>query len=90
MTIEHKNINSKILLEETIKGSNTVVYFTHDYFSMVYEKEKQLKDTAEICKAYNIDKLIAVAPIEYVNYYNDNDFTFDTLQAEAADHDEAM
>jgi hypothetical protein len=84
------NINSKILLEECIKGANTVVYITHDYYSMVYEKEKQLLDTAEICKAYNVDKLIAVSPIEFVNYYNDQSFIHDTLQTETESHNEAM
>lgn len=84
------NINNKILLEESIKNANTVVFFSHDYFSMVYPKEEQLQHTAEICKAYNVEKLIAVSPIEFVNYYNDKTFTFDSLQAESALHDEAM
>jgi hypothetical protein len=49
-----------------------------------------LKDTAEICKAYNVDKLIAVSPIENVNYYTDAGFTYDVLQAESEMHDEVL
>lgn len=90
LNIEHKNINNKVLLEDLIKGSDTVVYFSHDYFSMVYPKEEQLNHTAEICKAYDVEKLITVSPIEFVNFYNDESFTFDPLQAESAQHDEVM
>lgn len=89
-TFKHSNNNSKLLLEETIKNSKTVVYFTHDYYSLVYEKERMLKDTAEICKAYNVEKLVAVSPIETVNYYSDHGFTHDVLQAESELHDEVM
>ncbi len=88
--ISHVNTNSDILLEDAIKPANTVIYFTHDYYSFVPEKNAQLKQTAEICKAYNVDKLIAVNPIEFVNYYNNNGFSEDPLADESKAHDEAI
>jgi hypothetical protein len=42
------NISNKLLLEEAIRPSRTVVYFTHDYFSMVMDKNEQIKYTAGI------------------------------------------
>lgn len=88
--VDHMNINSSILLEEAIRNSNTVVYFTHDYFSFVSEKNEQLKKTAEICKAYNINKLVAVNPIELLNYYNSNGFHEDPIAEETQTQDEAL
>jgi hypothetical protein len=88
--VENKNINSPMLLEHAIKNSNIVVYFTHDYFSMTVEKNKQLKSTAEICKAYNVDKLIAVSPIEFINYYNSDGFTDNPIEDETKTHDEVL
>ena len=88
--IEHKNINSPPLLEGAIKDSNIVVFFTHDYHSMTIEKNSQLKQAAEICKAYNVEKLIAVNPIEHINYYNSNGFTDDPLNEETAAQDESI
>ena len=84
------NINSSVLLEESIRHSNTVLYFTHDYFSFVSEKNSQLKKTAEICKAYNVERLIAVNPIEFVNYYNSNGFNEDPFNEETKAQDEAL
>jgi hypothetical protein len=88
--IEHMNINSNLLLEQAIKNSNTVVHFTHDYFSFVTEKNDQLKKTAEICKAYDVEKLVSVNPVEFANYYNSNGFTDDPLSDEAKAQDSAM
>jgi hypothetical protein len=90
LELSHLNINSPVLLEQAIRGSSTVVLFTHDYFSLVQDKNSQLKLTAEICKAHNVEKLIAVNPIEYVNYYNSNGFTDDPLNEETKAQDEAM
>jgi hypothetical protein len=84
------NINSSLLLEQSIRNANTVIYFTHDYFSFVQEKNEQLKRTAEICKAYNVDRLIAVNPIEFVNYYNSNGFHEDPLSEETKAQDETL
>ena len=88
--VEHMNINSSLLLEESIRNSETVVFFTHDYFSFVQEKNEQLKKTAEICKAYNVKKLIAVNPIEFVNYYNSNGFNEDPINDETKAEESAL
>jgi len=40
------NINSDLLLEQCIKPANTVVYFTHDYLSLVPSKNGQMEQTA--------------------------------------------
>ncbi len=88
--VEHMNINSNLLLEESIRNSETVVFFTHDYFSFVQEKNEQLKKTAEICKAYRVKKLIAINPIEFVNYYNSNGFNEDPLNDETQAEEAAL
>jgi hypothetical protein len=49
-----------------------------------------LKKTAEICKAYNVERLIAVNPIEFVNYYNSNGFHEDPISDELKAQDEAL
>jgi hypothetical protein len=88
--IDHINISNDLLLEQAIKDANTVVYFTHDYFSLVSDKNKQLKQTAKICKAYNVDKLIAVNPIELANYYSNDELTNDPLREEAEAQEQAL
>lgn len=84
------NINSPILLEESIRHANTVVYFTHDYFAFVSEKNDQLRKTAEICRAYNVERLIAVNPLEFVNYYNSDGFHEDPLNEETKAEEDAL
>ncbi len=88
--IEHMNINSNLLLEQAIRNATTVVHFTHDYFSFVVEKNEQLQKTAQICKAYDVDKLVSVNPLEFVNYYNSNGFTDDPLNEETKAQDSAL
>lgn len=90
MTIAHSNINSPILLEKLIAESNTVVYFTHDYFSNTQDKNKQLLDTVEICKSYNVNKVIAVSPLEYINYYDSDGSNVDPFNQENNTHNEAL
>jgi hypothetical protein len=88
--VDHINISNDLLLEEAIKDANTVVYFTHDYFSLVPDKNEQLKRTAKICKAYNVDKLIAINPIELVNYYSTDELTNDPISEESAAQEQAL
>ena len=90
------NINSSTLLEESIRPSKTVVFFTHDYFRMVMDKNTQLKLTSgkqfkliiDICKAYNIEKLVVVSPIEFDNYYTAGGVVSDPMKefSEARDY----
>ena len=84
------NITSPLNMENLIKDSSAVVYFTHDYYSEVPEKNEQLLQAVDICKAYNVKKVIAVNPLEFMNYYNDDGFTSDPYSAESKTHDEAM
>lgn len=73
-----------------IKGSNTVVYFTHDYLANVPDKNTQLLDTVEICKNYNIKNVVAVSPLEYVNYYDSDGSKEDVITQENKAHEEAL
>ena len=62
------NIHSPSLIEESMKGADTVIYFSHDYFSLVQDKNEQLLFASKVAKEYNIEKFIAIAPIEFINY----------------------
>jgi hypothetical protein len=84
------NITNELLLEQAIKDSHTVVYFTHDYFSLVTDKNMQLQQTAKLCKAYNVNKLIAINPIELVNYYTTDELTNDPIGEESKAQEQAM
>lgn len=55
-----------------IKGSDTILYFSHDYYSNVEDKNKQLIKTAKLAKSYNVKSLIAVTPIEFINFQTMN------------------
>lgn len=67
-----------------------MVYFTHDYFANAPDKNSQLLNTIDICKFYNVKNVIAVNPIEYVNYYNNDGFSIDALNNETQTHNQAM
>lgn len=54
---KHQTANSKSL-EYAIEGSETVVYFTHDYLSMSHPKGKILEATSKIAKSVGVKKLI--------------------------------
>jgi hypothetical protein len=84
------NIHNELLLEQAIKDSHTVVYFTHDYFTLVEDKNKQLLNTAKLCKTYDVSKLIAVNPIELVNYYDACDNCKDPILAENETQEKAL
>jgi hypothetical protein len=88
--VDHLNINNELLLEEAIKESNTVVYFTHDYFTLVEDKNTQLLNTAKICKAYDVEKLVAVNPIELINYYDACDNCKDPVLSENETQEKAL
>lgn len=88
--IEHMNISSPLLLEQAIKPSNTVVYFTHDYLSLVSDKNDQHLETAAICNAYNVDKLLSVNPIENTNYFESDSLLNDPIGDENQTHDKVL
>ena len=88
--IEHMNINNNLLLEQAIKDSHTVVFFTHDYFSLVEDKNSQLLNAAKLCKAYDVQKFILVNPIELMNYYSDNELSYDPISDENQTHEKVI
>jgi hypothetical protein len=49
-----------------------------------------LLDTVEICKSYNVNKFIAVSPIEYINYYDSDGNTNNPFDIETNTHNEAL
>lgn len=54
---KHQTASSKSL-EYALEGSETVVYFTHDYLSMSHPKGKILEATAKAAKNVGVSKLI--------------------------------
>ena len=66
------------------------MYFTHDYFTLVEDKNTQLLNTAKLCKAYDVDRLIAVNPIEFVNYYTPCDNCTDPILSENEAQEKAL
>jgi hypothetical protein len=62
--------NSKSL-EYAIEGSDTVIYFTHDYPSMSFAKGSLLEATAKAAKTTGVSKLVCVCPIESDLYYTE-------------------
>ena len=51
-----------------MEGKETVVYFTHDYFSLAFDKNAILKNTAASAKSVGVKNLVCVLPIEYDFY----------------------
>ncbi len=68
----YSNINSQHLLEENIHDSDTVLYFSHDYFARVQDKNEQLLQVAEIAKKLKVRRFLAVSHIEFANYHTQN------------------
>ena len=58
------------MLEESIKNSETVVYFSHDYYSNTEDKNDQLIEASKYAKLHKVNKFIAVTPIEFVNFHS--------------------
>ena len=52
-------------LEIGIEGADQVVYFTHDYTSMVSCKNNTLVATAKVAKKLGVKNLVAVCPVEH-------------------------
>jgi hypothetical protein len=68
---KHQTLNAKSL-EYAMEGSETVIYFTHDYPSMAFDKNAMLKATAKSAKIVGVEKLICVCPIENDFYYTED------------------
>jgi len=48
-----------------MEGASKVVYFTHDYTSMVGDKNNFLVGAARLAKKHGVDSLVAVCPVEH-------------------------
>jgi hypothetical protein len=84
------NITNNLLLEQAIKDAHTVMFFTHDYFSLVEDKNSQLLQAAKLCKEYNVEKFIAVNPVELMNYYSDSELSYDPIAIENENHEKVL
>ena len=56
------------MLEGAIKGSDTVLYFSHDYYNKTEDKNDQFVEVAKLSKILGVKKLVAITPIEFVNF----------------------
>ncbi len=81
--IEKAQILNAASLEAQLEGSETVLYFTHDYFAMNHDKNSHLKATADAASKVGVKKLVCVCPIEYDLYYSENYDDPITLRTEA-------
>lgn len=58
-------------MAETLKESQRVLYFQHDYIDHQYDKYKFFKDTCKIASDMMLYKLIALFPMEHEIFYPD-------------------
>ena len=63
-------------LELGIEGADKVVYFTHDYFSMVSCKNNFLVASSKIAKRQGVKQMVAVCPVEHDMAYSDEGKTW--------------
>lgn len=73
--IEKVQTPSAKSLEYALEGSDTVIYFTHDYPSMAFPKGALLQATARAAKLTGASKLICVCPIESDFYYTESNLS---------------
>ena len=66
-----------------MEGADKVVYFTHDYFSMVSCKNNFLIASSKIAKRQGIQQMIAVCPVEHDMAYSEDNKTWIEKRAEA-------
>ena len=63
-------------LELGIEGADKVVYFTHDYFSMVSCKNNFLVASSKIAKRQGVKQMVAICPVEHDMAYSDEGKTW--------------
>ena len=59
-------------LELGMEGADQVVYFTHDYFSMVSCKNNFLIASSKIAKRQGVKQMLAVCPVEHDMAYSED------------------
>ena len=52
-------------LDIALEGADKVVYFTHDYTSLVADKNDFLVGTAKLAKKHGLESVVAVCPVEH-------------------------
>ena len=70
-------------LELGMEGADKVVYFTHDYFSMVSCKNNFLVASSKIAKRQGIQQMLAVCPVEHDMAYSEDQKSWIEKRAEA-------
>jgi len=70
--MEKAQILNAATMEAQLEGSENVIYFTHDYFSMNHDKNAHLTAAAKAAATVGAKKLVCVCPIEYDMYYSEN------------------
>ncbi len=56
-----------------MEGASKVVYFTHDYTSLVSDKNNFLVGTAKLAKKHGVSSLVAVLPVEHDLAYTESE-----------------
>ena len=80
--VEKHQTQSSAAMEYAMEGSDTVVYFTHDYVSMAHGKGNTLESAAKIAKHVGVEKIVFVCPIEHDMYYAEEEKDPIKLRAE--------
>ena len=71
-------------LDIALEGAQKIVYFTHDYTSLVSDKNNFLIGTAKLAKKHGVSNMVAVCPIEHdMTYTEDINKTWVQVRQEA-------
>ena len=70
-------------LECGMEGAEKVLYFTHDYTSMVSCKNNTLVATSQVAKKLGVQNLVAVCPVEHDMASSETDQTWIEVRQEA-------
>ena len=66
-----------------MEGADKVIYFTHDYTSMVSCKNNTLVATSQVAKTLGVQNLVAVCPVEHDMANSETDQTWIEVRQEA-------
>jgi hypothetical protein len=65
ISVDKRATTTGAQLDIAMEGASKVVYFTHDYTSMVGDKNNFLVGAAKLAKKHGVDSLVAVCPVEH-------------------------
>ena len=60
-------------MDIALEGASKLVYFTHDYTSLVSCKNNFLVGSAKLAKKHGIANVVAVLPVEHDIAYTEDD-----------------